>query len=123
MKPLIDFKLKHVSSSYDDEEKAYLLYDLKIAKELVGYEQMLFDKQVRYKLSISDSWMTCWIIDDYGNGALCFSLLDEKEELDIQDVEELQTILNLFKQDMYLYIIDNKSMHEWLHNKDIHVTI
>lgn len=122
MKPLIDFKLKHISSAYDDTEKAYLLYDLKIAEELIDYERTMFDKQVRYRLYLSEELMDCWILDDYGNQALCFSI-EHEVELDMEEVETIQTILNLFKSDMYRCIIENKSMHEWLASEDIHVTI
>lgn len=122
MKPLIDFKLKHISSAYDDTEKAYLLYDLKIAEELIDYERTMFDKQVRYRLYLSEELMDCWILDDYGNQALCFSI-EHEVELDMEEVETIQTILNLFKSDMYRCIIENKSMNEWLASEDIHVTI
>ena len=122
MKPLIDFKLKHISSAYDDTKKVYLLYDLKIAEELIDYAHTMFDKQVRYRLYLSDEFMDCWILDDYGNEALCFSI-EHEVELDREEVETIQTILNLFKSDMYRCIIENKSMHEWLASEDIHVTI
>lgn len=121
MKPLIDFKLKHISSAYDDTEKVYLLYDLKIAEELIDYTQTMFDKQVRYRLYLSEEFMDCWILDDYGNEALCFSI-EHEVELDMEEVETIQTILTLFKPDMYRCIIENKSMHEWLASEDIHVT-
>lgn len=96
MKPLIDFKLKPTFSSYDNTEKAYTLYDLKIAEELDGYRQTMFDTQVRYLLEIKWRYIECWVRDDYGNEALVFNIAHE-EELDIKEVEELQTILNLFK--------------------------
>ncbi len=125
MKPLIEFKLKHTVRSYDDTEKAYTLYDLKIAEEIDGYQQTIFDKQVRYQLDIKWLGASCWLIDDYGNKALCFSInhVEEEAKLDLQEVEEIQTILNLFKTDMYRYVNKNKSMKEWLASEDIHVTI
>lgn len=125
MKPLIEFKLKHTVSEYADTEKAYILYALKIAEELDGYQQTIFDKQVRYQLDVKWLGVSCWIIDDYGNMALCFSLnqAEKEDELDMQEVEEIQTILNLFKNDMYRYVNKNKPMNEWLEGEDIHVTI
>ena len=123
MKPLIDFKLKPTFSSYDNTEKAYTLYDLKIAEELDGYSEILFDTKVRYLLEIKwGRYIECWVRDDYGNEALVFSI-DHEAELDIKDVEEIQTILNLFKNDMYRYVNKNKTMNEWLEGEDIHVTI
>lgn len=122
MKPLIEFNLRHRVSDYDDTEKVYLLYNLKIAKELIGYGQTIFDKQVRYRLYLSEAWMECWILDDYGNEAICFSI-DHEVELDMQEVEEIQTILNLFKPDMYRYVMKHQSMYDWVHSEDIHVTI
>ena len=125
MKPLIDFKLRHTVIAYADTEKAYILYDLKIAEELDGYQQTMFYKQVRYKLDIKWLGVNCWVIDDYGNRALCFSLnqAGKEDELDMQEAEDIQTILNLFKTDMYRYVNKNKSMKEWLYSEDIHVTI
>ena len=122
MKPLIDFKLRNICGASDDTETAYLLYDLKIAEELIDYERTMFDKQVRYRLYLSEELMDCWILDDYGNQALCFSI-EHEVELDMEEVETIQTILNLFKSDMYRCIIENKSMNEWLASEDIHVTI
>ena len=122
MKTLIEFNLRHRVSDYDDTEKVYLLYNLKIAKELIGYGQTIFDKQVRYRLYLSEAWMECWILDDYGNEAICFSI-DHEVELDMQEVEEIQTILNLFKPDMYRYVMKHQSMYDWVHSEDIHVTI
>lgn len=122
MKPLIDFKLKPTFSSYDNTEKAYTLYDLKIAEELAGYRQTMFDTQVRYLLEIRWGYVECWVRDDYGNEALVFNI-EHEAELDIKEVEEIQTILNLFKNDMYRYVNKNKSMNEWLEGEDIHVTI
>ena len=125
MKPLIDFKLKHTVRVYADTEKAYTLYDLKIAEELDGYQQTMFYKQVRYKLAIKWLGVNCWEIDDYDNTALCFSLnhVGEEAVLDMQEAEDIQTILNLFKTDMYRYVNKNKSMKEWLESEDIYVTI
>lgn len=124
MKPLIDFKLKPIASTYVDTVKAYTLYDLKIAEEVDGYSQTVFDKQVRYQLNISYRGVTCWILDDYGHKAIIFIINNiGEDELDIQEVEEIQTILNLFKNDMYRYVNENKSMKEWLEGEDIHVTI
>lgn len=122
MTPLIDFKLQPTFSSYDNTEKAYTLYDLKIADELDGYREILFDTKVRYLLEIKWGYIECWVRDDYGNEALVFSI-DHETELDIKAVEEIQTILNLFKNDMYRYVNKNKSMNEWLASEDIHVTI
>lgn len=122
MKPLIDFKLKHTFSSYDNTEKAYTLHDLKIAEELAGYRQTMFDTQVRYLLEIRWGYVECWVRDDYGNEALVFNI-EHEAELDIKEAEEIQTILNLFKNDMYRYVNKNKSMNEWLDSEDIHVTI
>lgn len=124
MKPLIDFKLKPTASTYVDTIKAYTLYDLKIAEELDGYSKTVFDKQVRYQLNITYLGVTCWILDDYGHKEIIFSINDiGEDELDMQEVEEIQTILNLFKSDMYRFVNENKSMHEWLASEDIHVTI
>ncbi|WP_127009483.1 hypothetical protein [Veillonella sp. CHU110] len=125
MKPLIEFKLKHTVRSYDDTEKAYTLYDLKIAEEIDGYQQTMFYKQVRYTLYIKWLGVDCWVIDDYGNKTFWFSLnhIVKEAKLDMQEVEEIKTILNLFKNDMYRYINKNKSMKEWLECEDIHVTI
>ena len=124
MKPLIDFKLKPIASTYVDTVKAYTLYDLKIAEEVDGYSQTVFDKQVRYQLDIRYLGVSCWILDDYGHKAIIFSINDTGEdELDMQEVEEIQTILNLFKSDMYRFVNENKSMKEWLASEDIHVTI
>lgn len=125
MKPLIEFKLKHTVRIYADTEKAYTLYDLKIAEEIEGYQQTIFDKQVRYQLDVKWLGVSCWSIDDYGNKALCFSInhVGEENTLDLQEAEEIQTILNLFKNDMYRYVNKNKSMNEWLSSEDIHVTI
>ena len=122
MKPLIDFKLKPTFSSYDNTEKAYTLHDLKIVEELAGYRQTMFDTQVRYLLEIRWGYVECWVRDDYGNEALVFNI-EHEAELDIKEAEELQTILNLFKNDMYRYVNKNKSMNEWLDSEDIHVTI
>lgn len=122
MKPLIDFKLQPTFSSYDNTEKAYTLYDLKIAEELAGYRQTMFDTKVRYLLEIKWGYVECWVRDDYGNEALVFNI-EHEAELDIKEAEELQTILNLFKNDMYRYVNENKSMKEWLEGEDIHVTI
>ena len=122
MKPLIDFKLKPTFSSYDNTEKAYTLHDLKIAEELAGYRQTMFDTQVRYLLEIKWGYVECWVRDDYGNEALVFNI-EHETELDIKEVEEIQTILNLFKNDMYRYFNKNKSRNEWLASEDIHVTI
>lgn len=122
MKPLIDFKLKPTFSSYDNTEKAYTLHDLKIAEELAGYRQTMFDTQVRYLLEIKWGYVECWVRDDYGNEALVFNI-EHETELDIKEVEEIQTILNLFKNDMYRYVNKNKSRNEWLASEDIHVTI
>lgn len=122
MKPLIDFKLQPTFSSYDNTEKAYTLYDLKIAEELAGYSEILFDTKVRYLLEIKWGYIECWVRDDYGNEALVFNI-EHEAELDIKDVEEIQTILNLFKNNMYRYVNKNKPMNEWLEGEDIHVTI
>lgn len=123
MKPLIAFKLQPTFSSYDNTEKAYTLYDLKIAEELDGYSEILSDTKVRYLLEIKwRRYIECWVRDDYGNEALVFSICHEAE-LDIKAVEEIQTILNLFKNDMYRYVNKNKSMNEWLKGENIHVTI
>lgn len=122
MKPLIDFKLQPTFSSYDNTEKAYTLYDLKIADELAGYREILFDTKVRYLLEIKWGHIECWVRDDYGNEALVFNI-EHEAELDIKDVEEIQTILNLFKNNMYRYVNKNKPMNEWLEGEDIHVTI
>lgn len=122
MKPLIDFKLQPTFSSYDNTEKAYTLYDLKIAEELAGYRQTMFDTKVRYLLEIKWGYVECWVRDDYGNEALVFNI-EHEAELDIKEAEDLQTILNLFKNDMYRYVNKNKSMKEWLEGEDIHVTI
>ena len=122
MKPLIDFKLQPTFSSYDNTEKAYTLYDIKIAEELAGYSEILFDTKVRYLLEIKWGYIVCWVRDDYGNEALVFSI-DHEAELDIKGVEEVQTILNLFKNDMYRYVNKNKPMNEWLEGEDIHVII
>lgn len=124
MKPLIEFKLKPTASIYGDTLKVYTLYDLKIAKEVDGYTQTFFDKQVRYQLDIRYLGMTCWILDDYGHKAIIFSIdYIGETEFDIQEVEEIQTILNLFKSDMYRFVNENKSMKEWLEGEDIHVTM
>ena len=122
MKPLIDFKLKPTFSSYANTEKAYTLYDLKIAEELDGYRQTMFHTQVRYLLEIKWGYVECWVRDDYGNEALVFNI-EHEAELDMQEVEEIKTILNLFKSDMYRFVNKNKSMNEWLDSEDIHVTI
>ena len=122
MKPLIEFNLRHRVSDYDDTEKVYLLYNLKIAKELDEYRQIMFDTQVRYLLEIKWGYIECWVSDDYGNEALVFNI-EQEVELDIKEVEEIQTILNLFKPDMYRYVMKHQSMYDWVHSEDIHVTI
>ena len=77
---------------------------------------------MRYLLEIKWGYIECWIRDDYGNEALVFNI-EHEAELDIKEAEEIQTILNLFKTDMYRYVMKHQSMYDWVHSEDIHVTI